>query len=428
MNEHIEPDQPVEAVEAAAPAEVRQARRVDRRSFLAIAGLTTVGVVWAANSAGSQVARADTPTACGSPTPTPTGTGGTGTGTGTFAVPLDSVTHTRTWMAWPDDPTIWTGGSGGRRGSSPSLRQIQSNIALVANTIAKYEPVIMCANPASAAAARAACTNPNVTVITSIPVNDCWMRDSGPVFRTNGAGGLDAVGLNFNGWGGRQIATNDSKVAAAVANYVGVPFTAAGFTGEGGAIEADGAGTLMATKSSLVNTNRNPNMTQAQIEAAMCAAYGASKVIWFPGIAGQDITDDHVDATSRFVGAGTGLVQTPNPADPSDQWSNDEQQQYTILSAATNAQGAQMQVTKLQSPDYNYIRQTSSSFVDAYANYYVCNGAVISAQYGDSTADANAKAVLTSLFPGRVIEQINIDYIGLGGGGIHCVTQPQPAP
>jgi agmatine deiminase len=428
MNDHVEPVEP--RADEAQPA-ARHRRPVDRRSFLAIAGLTTVGVVWAANSAGSQSARAaTTPDPCTSssptPTPSPTPTGG---GTGTFMVPIDSAKHTCTWMAWPDDPTIWTGGSGGRRGgSSPSVAQIQSNIARVANTIAKYEPVIMCANPASAASARAACTNANVTVITSIPVNDCWMRDSGPVFRTNGAGGVDAVGLNFNGWGGQQTVTNDAKVAAAVAAYAGVPFTAAGFVSEGGAIENDGLGTLMATKSSIIDPKRNPNMTQAQLEAAMCAAYGASKVIWFTGISGQDITNDHVDATSRFVGAGTALVQTPNPADPSDIWSNDEQQQYNVLSTSTNAKGAAMQVTKLQAPDYNYIRQTSSSFVDSYANYYVCNGAVISAQFGDATGDANAKAVLGRMFPGRVIEQINIDYIGLGGGGIHCVTQPQPAP
>ncbi|MFD0574697.1 agmatine deiminase family protein [Kitasatospora gansuensis] len=151
---------------------------------------------------------------------------------GTFTVPVDTVQHTRTWMAWPDDPTIWTGRRGGRRGGqTPSLSQIQANIALVANTIAKYEPVYLCANPAAAAAARRACPGANVTVITTVPVNDCWMRDSGPVFRTDGLGGLDAIGLNFNGWGGNQTYTNDGKVAERVAALLGVPFTAAGLVG-----------------------------------------------------------------------------------------------------------------------------------------------------------------------------------------------------
>ncbi|GAA1955975.1 agmatine deiminase family protein [Kitasatospora viridis] len=334
-----------------------------------------------------------------------------------MTVPIDSAPHTRTWMAWPDSTAIY-----GRK-----LSGMQANIALIANSIAQYEPVFVLANSASVSAARRACSNSNVTVIGSIPVDDCWMRDSGPVFRTDGAGGLDAVGLNFNGWGNKQTHAKDALVAQRVAAYLGITFTAAGLVSEGGAIETDGAGTLMATSSSIVNPNRNPNLTQSQIEQAMCAAYGASEVIWFTGISGQDITDDHVDATSRFLAPGGGLVQTPNPADPPDIWSNDEQQQYNALSSATDALGGPISVTALQSPDYNLIRATSVNFVDSYANYYVCNGAVISAQFGDSSADANARSVLRSLFPGRTVVQLNIDNLGNQGGGIHCVTQQQPA-
>ncbi|WP_042385299.1 agmatine deiminase family protein [Streptacidiphilus melanogenes] len=389
-----------------------------RRRFLAAAGLTAAGAAWAVSGLGAGVAGAATVSRSASRSASARGLAAAAATAGGYAVPLDSAPHTRTWMAWPDSTAIY-----GRK-----LSGMQANIALIANTIAKYEPVYLLANSASVAAAQKACTNPNVTVIGSIPVDDCWMRDSGPVFRTDGAGGLDAVGLNFNGWGNKQTHAKDALVAQRVAAYLGVNFTAAGLVSEGGAIEADGAGTLMATRSSIINSNRNPGRTQAQIEAAMCAAYGASKVIWFTGISGQDITDDHVDATSRFLAAGAGLVQTPNPADPSDIWSNDEQQQYNTLSTSTDAQGAAIAVTKLQSPDYNKIRQTSVDFVDAYANYYVCNGAVISAQFGDSTADANAKAVLQRLFPGRAVVQLNIDNLGNQGGGIHCVTQPQPAP
>lgn len=401
---------------------------MDRRSLLAIAGATTVGVVWAANSGSSQVAQAAaTPGCTPTPTPSPTPTGG---GTGTYVVPIDTVPHTRTWMAWPDDPAIWTGGSaGGRRGGGgPSLAQIQSNIALVAKTIAKYEPVVMCANPGSVAAAQAACGS-GVTVIGTIPVNDCWMRDSGPVFRTDGAGGLDAIGLNFNGWGLNQAYDKDGQVAAKVAAYVGVPFTRAGVVSEGGAVEADGAGTIMATRSSILDPKRNGSMTEAQATAALCAAYGASKMIWFNGyVDSGDITRDHVDATSRFLAEGRGLVQQPNANDAHDGWYNDEISQYNVLSTATDAKGVSMQVSRLGGPDYYAIRSADANFVGSYANYYVCNGAVISAQFGDTKADAAARRTLASLFPGRVIEQLNIDYIGAGGGGIHCVTQPEPKP
>lgn len=135
---------------------------------------------------------------------------------GGYAVPADTVRHTRTWMAWPDSSARW-----GRE-----LAGVQADIALLAKTIAKYEPVVMCANPASGPEAKRACGSA-VTVIGTIPVDDCWMRDSGPVFRTDGAGGVDAVGLSINGWGDQRPQTHGSLVAGRVAAYTGVAFSTA---------------------------------------------------------------------------------------------------------------------------------------------------------------------------------------------------------
>lgn len=367
-------------------------RGLNRRGFLVAAGLTAAGAAMATTTEGRARAAA-----------------------GTFQVPVEDVRHTRTWMAWPDSTSIW----------GNKLSGVQADIALIARTIAKYEPVVLCANSGSAAKARSMCGS-TVTVITSIPVDDAWTRDSGPVFRTDGQGGLDAVGLNFNGWGNKQTHAKDALVAERIAAYVGVPFTRAALVGEGGAIEQDGAGTLMATRSSLVNRNRNPGKSERQIEAAMCAAYGASKVIWFDGVRGQDITDDHVDATSRFLAPGEALVQMPLSTD-NDAYARDARQQYSILSTSTTATGAPMDAMRLQGPDYNKIRSTNPDFLASYANFYLCNGAVISAHFGDTRADAAAKATLARLYPDRVVEQLNIDRLGTGGGGIHCVTQQQPA-
>ncbi|MFD5413355.1 agmatine deiminase family protein [Streptomyces nojiriensis] len=370
-----------------------------RRRFLAAAGLTAAAAALAAAEGRAGAADAVRPAAAGA-----------------FRVPIEDVRHTRTWMAWPDSTSIW----------GNTLSGVQQDIALIARTIAKYEPVYVCANSGSAAKARSMCGS-TVTVVSTIPVDDCWMRDTGPVFRTNGSGGLDAVGLNFNGWGKKQAHSRDNLVAGRIASYVGVPFTAAALVGEGGAIEQDGAGTLMATRSSLVNKNRNPDKTQAQIEAAMLAAYGASKVIWFDGVKGQDITDDHVDATSRFLTPGRAAVQMPLASD-NDVYAKDARQQYQILSASTAADGTRMTVDQIQGPDYNKIRSANPDFLASYANYYLCNGAVISAHFGDTRADAAAKATLARLYPGRTVEQLNIDRLGTGGGGIHCVTQQQPVP
>ncbi|MFH8689774.1 agmatine/peptidylarginine deiminase [Streptomyces anulatus] len=369
----------------------------NRRRFLAAAGLTAAGAALAAVQSRAGAVPARRPAA------------------GAFRVPVEDVRHTRTWMAWPDSTAIWSGGG---------LAGIQADIALIARTIARYEPVVMCANSASAARARSLCGT-SVTVISSIPVDDCWMRDTGPVFRTDGAGGLDAVGLNFNGWGNKQTHRKDARVAEHIASYAGVPFTSADFVGEGGAIEQDGAGTLMATRSSLLNRNRNPGMSEQTLTAEMCEAYGASKVIWFDGVYGQDITDDHVDATSRFLVPGEALVQMPLATD-NDAYAKDARQQYRILTGSTTAGGGPMDVTQLQGPDYDRIRSTHPDFLASYANYYLCNDAVICAHFGDSRADAAAKAALARLYPDRAIEQLNIDRLGTGGGGIHCVTQQQP--
>ncbi|GAA0266556.1 agmatine deiminase family protein [Streptomyces polychromogenes] len=372
---------------------------MDRRRFLTAAAATGIAAAagLAASEGPARAAAAPRPAAAGA-----------------FRVPAEDVRHTRTWMAFPDSGSIWGG----------KLSGVQSDIALIARTIAKYEPVHLCANSASAARARSL-AGPTVTVITSIPVDDCWMRDSGPVFRTDGAGGLDAVGLNFNGWGGKQTHARDALVAGRIAAYAGVPFTAAGVVGEGGAVEQDGAGTLMATRSSLVNRNRNPGLSQAQVEAALRTAYGASEVIWFDGVAGQDITDDHVDATSRFLAPGRAVVQMPLATD-TDAYAEDARRQYQVLSAATAADGTRMAVERIQGPDYGKIRSTNRDFLASYANYYLCNGAVITAHFGDTRADAAARATLARLYPDRVIEQLNIDRLGTGGGGIHCVTQQQP--
>lgn len=372
--------------------EEKKGNGMSRRGFLTAAGIVVAGAATAAVvGAGRSLGAADPASAAG-----------------TFAVPAEDVRHERTWMAWPDRASIWGAGLAG----------VQADIARIASTIAKHEPVFLCANPGSAARARSLCGS-GVTVLTGIPVDDCWMRDTGPVFRMDDAGRLDAIGLNFNGWGNKQAHTHDARVAARIAASAGVPFSAADFVGEGGAIEQDGAGTLMATRSSLVNKNRNRGRSQQEIEDAMLDAYGASEVIWFDGVKGQDITDDHVDATSRFLSPGRAIVQVPLATDD-DAFSDDARDQEAVLSAA-------MTVERLQGPDYGKIRSRNSSFLASYANFYVCNGAVIAGRFGDARADAAAAATLARLFPGRVIEQLDIDHLGTGGGGIHCVTQQQPA-
>ena len=373
--------------------------RPTRRTFLSGAGLVALGL-----AAGGATACASGPPAAAA----------------TMRVPGEDVALERVWMAWPSSATIW----------GSLLPAVQSDIATLARTIGRSVPVVMCADGALAATqARGRCGS-RVTVIGSIPVDDCWMRDTGPVFRTDGSGGRDTVGLNFNGWGHRQIHGKDRRVAAEVASDAAVAFHRAGFVGEGGAIESDGDGTVMATTSSLVNPNRNPGLTQRQVEAAVLAAYGATKMVWLPGLAGRDITDDHVDATARFVRPGVVMVQVGG-AVTTGAWAQNARDIRRTLSTATDAKGRRLEVLTVRGPDSlpRWPRGQWPMFLDSYLNWVVTPTAVVTVQFGDRASDAAARSAIARAFPGKSVVQLDLDRLyGHGGGGAHCVTQQEPQP
>ena len=335
----------------------------------------------------------------------------------TFAVPDEARPQTRVWMGWPASAGIW---------GSRLLRKVQDDIARLARTIAKYEPVTLLASGttnANAARTRIGATNYPVTILSNIPVDDCWLRDTGPVFRVNGAGGLDCIGLNFNGWGNQQTWRRDGYVAERIAAQLGLQITHADIVGEGGGVIYDGDGTLIANESCWVNGNRNPGVTRAEIEAELLHLYGASKMIWCPGIKGQDITDDHIDATAQFVGPGRLVIHNP-PANDTGIWAQDARKVRSILSAATDARGRRFNITLLNQPTRG--RLSGPDALLTYINYLVVNQAVITVNFGDTITDSDTFAKLSALYPGRTVEMINMDSLYTGGGGIHCVTQQQP--
>lgn len=259
--------------------------------------------------------------------------------------------------------------------------------------------------------------------IWDIPTDDLWARDSAPSFVIDGRGGLAVAQFNFNGWGGKQVHQSDGKIAARVAARLGLPIVDTGLVGEAGGVEADGAGTLIAHESSRINPNRNTG-SKADIEARLLALMGARKIIWAPGIAGADITDFHIDALARFAGPGRILFQISDSVDRADPWSVAGAQTYDVLARACDADGRAFEMIRI--PDPTTPRISAADFVASYVNYYVCNGAVICAQFGDAAADAQAQNTLQSLYPARKIVALNADVLGEIGGGIHCATHEQP--
>ncbi len=327
--------------------------------------------------------------------------------------PDEALPHARTFMQWPVHPEVHP--------ERDFLDHLQRTIARIANTIADFEPVVMLMGAQHMAGAKRHVSR--AVEIWDIPTDDLWARDSGPSFVVDGAGGIALAQFNFNGWGGKQVHGNDGQIAERVAAHLGLPLIDLGLVGEAGGVETDGAGTLIAHESSWINPNRNAG-TKADIQARMLAQMGARKVIWAPGIAGADITDFHIDALARFVGPGRVVIQMGERVDPADPWSVAGAQTYDILAAATDADGRALQMITIADPLRTRIK--SDDFVASYVNYYVCNGAVICAQFGDKNADAAAQDVLQSLYPQRKIVALNVDALGEVGGGIHCATHEQP--
>jgi agmatine deiminase len=180
---------------------------------------------------------------------------------------------------------------------------------------------------------------------------------------------------------------------------------------------------VLAHESCWINSNRN-KAGKAEVERLLLDALGAKQMIWAPGVKGADITDYHIDALARFVKPGQVVIQLGDKPDRSDPWSVSAFETYEILKQARDAEGKKLDIVVI--PDPVKIRSRSLDFVSSYVNYYVCNGAVIGAEFGDDAADAKAKAILQSLYPGREVLSLNVDPIGEAGGGIHCATQQQP--
>jgi agmatine deiminase len=330
-----------------------------------------------------------------------------------FSMPDEGAPHTRTWMAFGASRKIW---------GSKLLPEVQRNLGLIARTIAQFEPVTMLVRREDLAIARKL-VGKSVELIVW-PIDDLWMRDTGPVFVVSENGSKAGIDFNFNGWGEKQDYARDSKVAAFVADRARVSRTRTELVLEGGGIEVDGRGTAIITESCVLNENRNPGVTKAECEAELKQLLGLEKIIWLPGIKGRDITDGHTDFYARF--AKPGVVVAGYDPDPKSFDHEVTKRHLELLKSATDAEGRKLDVIVIEAPTAVREKYSSDDFAAGYINFYVCNGAVIAPEFGDQKADRRARDVLERLYPERKILQINIDGVAAGGGGIHCTTQQEP--
>lgn len=330
-----------------------------------------------------------------------------------WIMPDEGEPHERTWMAFGASERIW---------GHDLVTRVRQDLAAIANTIAQFEPVSMLVRRDEISLARNL-LDPSIELVES-PLDDLWIRDTGPTFLVNENGERAAVDLNFNGWGNKQSHSRDKLVAARVAETANVPVINTQLVLEGGCIEVDGHGTAIITESCVLNDNRNPGVSRAAFEDLLMPLLGLEKIIWLPGIPGRDITDGHTDFYARFAGPGT-VVAAYDP-DPESFDHAMTEQHLEILGEARDAGGNALELLVLEGPMEIRPGYAGEDFAAGYVGYYLCNGAVIMQSFGDKRADRAARETLQSAFPDRTIEQLNVDGLAAGGGSIHCATQQEP--
>jgi agmatine deiminase len=272
-----------------------------------------------------------------------------------------------------------------------------------------------------------------------IPTDDVWARDNGPIFLVNENRDLAISDWNFNGWGGRFPSPRDSAVPAHIAEILTIPYFRAPIILEGGGIEVNGKGTLLATRSCIINPNRNPGKSQEEIEEALRQYLGIKHFIWLSGASTEisdqvgDVTDFHIDGAARFVDDSTVLYNwvddLSNPAYPYFA------RHLSELKASTTESGKALTLVPLPVPESEIISTRNirayppfkiTPSYGLYINYYVGNNVVIVPIYGDVN-DVKAKNIIAEHFPGRKIIGIPAHVTAELGGMMHCVTQQQPA-
>lgn len=329
-----------------------------------------------------------------------------------FFMPAEWAPHARCWMAWPCREALWGEG----------LDAARLAYAEVAKTIAEFEPVTMIANPEDVAevslrcGARVACL--------PMPHDDSWLRDNGPIFVVDGKGGLAGVDWRFNGWGERyRPFDKDAALAATLLEHLEVPRFAAPMVLEGGAVIVDGEGTLLTTEQCLLNPNRNPELSRGEIEERLRGYLGVRQVVWLGQGLQDDETDGHVDNLACFARPGVVLALTSD--DPKDGNYEILQDNLARLRAARDAKGRELEVVELPQPK-RMEGADGRRLGRSYINFYIANGGIVLPSFEDSKDD-DAHEILERCFPDHDVRQVSASDIVVGGGGIHCITQQQPA-
>ncbi|WP_073178890.1 agmatine deiminase family protein [Flagellimonas flava] len=337
-----------------------------------------------------------------------------------YTFPEESIQHEGTWLQWPHH---FQYGKRFRNDLDPTW------VEMTRELVSSEKVHIVTYNAKEKERIKNLLTASSVDLknvdFTIAPNDDFWIRDNGPIYVHDQEGNLVIQDWGFNGWGGKA----DYKNCNAIPKKIGqkqnrkVVDLNTILVNEGGSVELDGHGTLMACKSSILNANRNPGMTQKEVEQIFTKYLGATNFVWLDGQAGLEITDQHIDGFARFGNAHTIVTMAPEDLEQFDVTPSDIKK----LFAATDKTGKAYNFLKLPLTQ-NTVRTTYGKdlgYKGSYCNYYIANTKVLVPTYNDEN-DATAIQLLQQLYPNREVVGIDFRNVYANGGMVHCVTQQQP--
>lgn len=331
-----------------------------------------------------------------------------------ITVPAEWAPQEAIWTAWPADPDEWNG----------DLEAPRRDITGLVRALAEHGNRVRLLVNGSEAEASATAAVGSFAEIIPARYGDIWLRDTGPIFAHAGKQ-LLALRFKTNSWGGKYELPDDVTVGDDVARLARAKVHRFDFVLEGGAVDQDGEGTILTTRQTLLNPNRN-GWTKEQAETALREAFNAKAIVWIDEGLKNDHTDGHIDNIARFVSPGTVVCQAASgPDDPNAETLDAI---AATLAAATDAQGRTLKVVRI--PGVGLYRNALGEVSPAsHMNFIIANGVVVVPVYG-TASEAAALDALRAVFPGRAV--VGVPSMGLlgcglaGGGSFHCITQQQP--
>lgn len=333
-------------------------------------------------------------------------------------MPAEWEPQAAVWLSWPHRRATWPG----------QFHPVPAAFASFVATISRYENVCINASKPLQRRAKFLCREAKADMsrvsFFDHPTDDAWCRDHGPIFvKKDATGEMAVIDWDFNAWGEKySVYDSDNAIPRRIAAALGLPRFAPKMILEGGSIDVNGEGLLLTTEHCLLNPNRNPGLSRAQIEKNLRAFLGVKTVYWLgDGIVGDD-TDGHVDDITRFFRA-DGLITCvePNRWDPNHRPLAENLER--LRSFRTPA-GKKFKLVELPMPEaitFQRLRVPAS-----YANFLVINGAVLVPTFRQKKRDAEACEIIGSCFPGRDVVPVDCYNLIWGLGSLHCLSQQQP--